>query len=218
MKKNNYCTFYIIRHGETEWNTKRIIQGQKDSPLTENGIKQAEESAKIFKNIQFDAIYSSDLLRAKRTAEIIALEKKMAVSTSKLLRERLLGRFQGIKYTKFKKELKEQFEKRNQLAKQERFNFKLTKGIETDHQVVSRLITFLRESAVVHSGKKVLVVSHGGTIRVLLIHLGWADYQELPSGSVKNTGYIILDSDGTDFFVKKVVGCSPKQPRPRDIK
>ena len=210
MKIKN-CTFYIIRHGETEWNIKKIIQGHKDSPLTKNGINQAKNIAKLFKNIKFNAIYSSDLLRAKRTAEIIALEKKMVAKTSKLLRERLLGKFQGRKVVDLREELKEQIEKRSKLAKEERFKFKIADNIESDEELISRFIIFLRQLAIANSGKKILIVTHGGLMRTFLIHLGWAEYDQLPPEAMGNTSYIILESDGIDFFIKEVVGANKQK-------
>lgn len=86
--KEKYCTFYIVRHGETLWNVKGLLQGIKDSALTPTGEKQARELAAELESVNFDVIFSSDLLRARRTAEIIALERKLAVKTSQLLRER----------------------------------------------------------------------------------------------------------------------------------
>src|SRR3989338_10840636 len=90
---NNFATLYIVRHGETEWNVKDRIQGHKDSPLTSQGIRQAYDVAEKLKHIQFDAIFSSDLLRVKRTVEIIRLDRKLAISTKKVLRERTDGHF-----------------------------------------------------------------------------------------------------------------------------
>ena len=69
-------TFYLVRHATSLWNEKGIIQGHKNPELSEAGIKEAEELARKFKGVRFDLAYSSDLLRAKRTAEIIALEHK----------------------------------------------------------------------------------------------------------------------------------------------
>lgn len=204
MNKTKSCLFYIIRHGETQWNVKGIMQGHQDSPLTKKGLHQAKLSAKLLKNIKFDAIYSSDLLRAKKTAEIIALEKKMIVKTNKLLREGFLGRFQGKKPAELRKELKTQFKKRNNLSKEKRFKFKMAPDIESDQEMISRFIIFLRELAIINPNKKILIVSHGGIMRAFLIHLGWAEYEELPPGSVKNTAQIIIESDGIDFFIKEV--------------
>lgn len=92
---NCFCMLYLVRHGETEWNEKKIIQGHADAPLTSVGIKQIEDVANEFKDVAFDVIFSSDLLRAKRSAEIIRLERDLAIQTSELLRERTYGHFEG---------------------------------------------------------------------------------------------------------------------------
>src|SRR3989339_819938 len=85
--EENYCTLYLVRHGETEWNVKKINQGQSESFLTEKGIEQAKETAERLKDIKFDAIFSSDLSRTQRTAEIIKLDRELIIQTSQLLRE-----------------------------------------------------------------------------------------------------------------------------------
>ncbi len=59
---NKLTTFYLVRHGETEYNVKGIIQGQSDSPLTRKGIDETKKLAKNLKGIKFDYIFSSDLL------------------------------------------------------------------------------------------------------------------------------------------------------------
>lgn len=87
----NYCTFYIVRHGETEWNVKGLVQGHTDIPLTKKGKRQARQLAKKLSRINFNAVFSSDLLRAKQTAQLIALEKKIAVKTTQALREETDG-------------------------------------------------------------------------------------------------------------------------------
>ena len=78
-KENNLCTLYLVRHGETEWNVKGITQGQTNSSLTENGKQQALNTANDLKNINFDAIFSSDLTRTQDTAEIIKLDRDIMV-------------------------------------------------------------------------------------------------------------------------------------------
>ena len=82
--KENYCTLYLVRHGETEWNVKKINQGQSESALTEVGIEQAKETGEKLKHIKFDAIFSSDLSRTQRTAEIIKLDRELVIKTSEL--------------------------------------------------------------------------------------------------------------------------------------
>jgi len=206
MKAKNLCTFYIVRHGQTEWNAQSRIQGQKDSPLTDEGINQAEQLAKKLKEIDFADIYASDLLRAKRTAEIIALEKKSIIKTSQLLREICFGKIEGKKYQQFRKELRDVLEAREKMEKEVRFKTPLDKGVETDEQAVRRLLLFLRQTALVYLGENILIVSHGGIIRSLLIYLAYGDYKSLPHGVVGNSSYIILESDGIEFFLKEVHG------------
>src|SRR3989338_5919677 len=99
----NFCTIYLVRHGETEWNEKKIIQGHSDIPLNKKGELQAKELGQEFKGIHFDAVFSSNLIRAKRTAEIAVLEKKLAVVTTNALRERMFGRFEGKHISELRK-------------------------------------------------------------------------------------------------------------------
>ncbi len=209
MKKNNLCTIYIVRHGETEANRKRILQGHSDFPLTEIGVREAKEFGKKFARVNFAAAFSSDLLRAKRTAELILLEKKIAVQTSKRLKERSFGRFEGRPFEEFGNKLRDLFDKYETLSEDKRFKFKFTKEGESDEELAIRMITFLREVAVAYAGKTVLVVSHGGVMRAFLKRLGFnfAGLNKFKGRmQIGNLGYVKLDSDGVDFFIKEIEG------------
>lgn len=203
----NPVTLYIVRHGQTDWNVVKRVQGQTDIPLNNVGEEQAHVAAELFKDIQFDAAFSSDLLRAKRTAEIIMLEKKLAVQTTRVLRERNFGPYEGI-YVEELKELEKDLEN---LSQEERSSHKLHPDIENDEELVGRFITFLREISVAYAGKKVLVVCHGALMRVFLIHLGFASYQTLGHGTIENTAYIEVLSDGLEFKVKQTHGVHKKE-------
>lgn len=201
MRENKYCTIYFVRHGQTDWNVKSIIQGHSDIPLNENGVSQAKKIAEKMTNVRFDAVFSSDLLRAKRTAEIIVLEKKLAVKTTEALRERFFGRFEGKDWRQYDREIV------TLLKKYRKVGYDSKKAImETDSSMISRVITFLREIAVAYPGKTVLMVSHGGLMRTLLIHLGYGTYETLPPGSIGNLGYVKMRSDGVDFFISETSG------------
>lgn len=205
---NSYCSLYLVRHGETEWNVKKIIQGHKDSPLTKNGINQAKTLSNKIAKINFSAVYSSDLLRAKRTAELIMLDKKIVIQTSKALRERCFGPFEGNSWEDKNKELEiltSLLKDQKKLLEYASMYPKYQK-IETDEQIMGRFITLLREISIVFRGKKVLMVSSGGIMRVFLTHLGWGTKEELPSGCVGNAAVVQIDCDGVDFFVRKVEG------------
>ncbi len=194
------CTLYILRHGETTWNTQHLLQGVSDSPLTEDGISQAVSAAEDFRPEQFAAVFSSDLLRAKRTAEIIALEHDLAVKSTELLRERNFGEYEGKHVAIFRQELNE---RAKNLTAEERHHLKLVADMESDAEVISRLITFLRETAVAYPGEKVLLVTHSGVIRILLLHLGYVTQSELDQLKIHNLAYVKLESDGSDFFIRE---------------
>ena len=206
--KNKLTTIYIVRHGETKFNVEKIMQGHCDSPLTLKGHRQIASLAKKLQNIKFDAIFSSDLLRAQKTAQIVALDKKLVVTTTKVLREKYFGKYEGRPTDYFYKDLQKLIEERGKLGQEERFKLKLKKDVESDLEAVSRVITFLRELAVGYPGKTILVVTHGAIMRCFLIKLGYTTYEELPSagGLILNTAFIRIESDGVDFFIKEVVG------------
>ncbi|MEK7581680.1 MAG: histidine phosphatase family protein [Patescibacteria group bacterium] len=193
MKKNNYCTLYVTRHGETQWNIQGKVQGHTDSPLTREGVKQAKNLALEFKNIKFDAVYSSDLLRAKRTAEIATLEHKLTIETTEALRERSFGKYEGSN----KKVLDLLEELRDKNIPYE------TENIENDENLTERIITFLREVAIAYPNKTILILTHGGVLVSLLLHLGFLTREQMRQYHVGNTSYIKLVCNGVDFFIKE---------------
>jgi len=195
-----------VRHGESTGNVEQKVQGQIDTDLTKAGVSQAKSLRDKLKRVHFDKVYSSDLCRARRTAEIITLERKLAVITTKALRERSFGKHQGKTYEQFNKTFAAIRKKIESLPHDKRFKTKFDKEVESDEEFVSRFIVYLRQISVANPKKTILVAAHGGVLRMLLIHLGWGTYDQLPPGTVKNTGYIKLLSDGVDFFVQKTFG------------
>jgi broad specificity phosphatase PhoE len=201
------CTIYLVRHGESDWNVKNLMQGETSGvPLTKKGISQARAIAKQFQQVDFAAIFASDLLRARQTAQIIAFRRRLAVTTSRAIRERSFGEFEGKTLECYQKKLKQVLDKFYRLDDKEKFAFKFPYRIEGIEATVSRTITFLREISLAYPGKKVLVVTHGGILRLLLIHLGYASYNQLPPFSIDNGGYAIIASDGLEFKIKQTVG------------
>ena len=80
-------TLYVVRHGETPWNVVGRYQGQLDPPLNENGRRQAETTAAKLALLGFEAIYSSDLARARQTAEALSQKTGLPVQLDPRLRE-----------------------------------------------------------------------------------------------------------------------------------
>lgn len=207
MERNNrLTTIYIVRHGETEWNKTGLLQGHADSPLTTLGKEQAELIAKELRRVRFDEVFASDLLRAKRTAEIIALEFKLTVKTTQALREQHFGSFAGKPHHEYNQAVQRLLKQYKRVTQKQLSRLKVTPDAESQEEAISRFITFLREASVGFSGKTILVVTHGGVMRHLLIHLGFGTHETLPYGILSNTACVKLESDGVDFFVKETKG------------
>jgi broad specificity phosphatase PhoE len=130
----------------------------------------------------------------------------LAVKTSKLLRESTLGPFEGKKLDFFLKSLQKSIEYRQTLSDEEKMSYKIHPKVESYEETATRMIAFIREVAVAYPGKRILVVSHAGIIKSSLVKLGFATEDELPDGSISNAGYVVVESDGVDFFVKETQG------------
>lgn len=208
--REHYCMLYLVRHGETEMNVSGLFQGHVDSPLTENGVKQAEELCEILRPIRFDMIFSSDLARAHRTAEILTVDRQLAIETSHLLREIYGGDYDGKPYDLFLADHRKLLEELGDATEEEQRRVRVGSA-ETDEELMKRFITVVREIAVGYPGKTVLVVTHGGCLRRFLHHLAWASRERLPPKSFSNCGYVKLLCDGVDFFIEDVVGVTLTQ-------
>jgi broad specificity phosphatase PhoE len=209
MRENinqSYCTLYLVRHGETEWNALGRIQGQLDSTLTQQGIIEAQKLAEQLKSINFNAIYSSDLSRAAKTAEILKRDRQLAVITHQDLRERTFGKYDGHLGVDYEKATSHLLTKYKKLIDEEKWQFKFADDYESDQELVDRFAFRLRKIAVAYLSKTILVVTHGGNLRTFLTHVGFAAYGELTPGTFKNAGYVKVRSDGKNFVIDEVKG------------
>lgn len=154
---------YLLRHGKTEWNKNSIIQGQTDTKLNENGLKAASRAVDLFKEIELDFIYSSDLKRARKTAQFIAQDKNLAIRESSKIREIAFGDWEGLKYS----QIKDKFPQRA-VAWEEDPLQNSPNGGENLLDLKKRVDNFFQEILSKHQGGKILVVSHGGVIKTYL--------------------------------------------------
>lgn len=160
---------YLIRHGETEWNHLRKMQGQMDIPLNEYGIELAEKTAEGMKDIRFDRIFASPLVRAKKTAEIIAQNSGVMVETDDRLKEINFGEGEGSDINVVKAEPEHPLH--NFFIHPEQF--KPMKGGESFYEVQARGLEFLREVVFPLEGEveNVAVVAHAAIIRSIMLHV-----------------------------------------------
>ncbi len=157
--------FYMIRHGETDWNIKGLVQGCKyDIPLNENGIEQAKCSAKAFKDKNISKIYTSPMLRTKKTSEIIKQELDVPVLYSPLLVETNYGVLHGQNMEEVVKSGKYQYIFDRADAGDNDVCF--PEG-ESRNVVTNRFLDFLKSIDVIEKDENILIVSHGGVIRTI---------------------------------------------------
>ena len=160
-------TVYIIRHGETEWNLKGIHQGHMDSKLTAKGEKQAEGLGNRFlkSEISFDAIYSSDLGRALRTAEQICapIGQEKIIQEESSLRERSLGNIEGLTYPELADRMPE--DHKQHVSGDPDYK---PEGGESWRDFLTRAESSLKEIALRHDNEQILCVTHGGFVSMAL--------------------------------------------------
>jgi broad specificity phosphatase PhoE len=153
-------TLLLARHGESDWNRSKRWQGFADRPLTALGRQQAEQLADRLDGIELDAVYSSDLRRARDTAEAVARRKGLAVSATAALREVDVGSWSGLTRSEVETRFPDAY------ARWLRGAEGWVDG-ETYEQLGGRVIKAIRQIAADHDGKRVLVVAHGGTLRAI---------------------------------------------------
>ncbi len=198
----------IVRHGETDWNVRLIIQGHLDSALTARGEAQAQALVQRFHDVSLTSVVSSDLGRAQQTAVSVAHDHGLSLKTSTMLREKYLGKFQGRPVD----ELRAAYPNWDHVPDAENHHFKLYDDEESNLEVVERVLQFLLETARENPGGAVLVVTHGGPIRYLLVHHGYGSYASVRR--IPNIACITAQSDGRSLTVVGTAGMTPENSGP----
>ena len=166
---------YIERHGQTLSNEARVIMGHQNMDLTERGESQAELTAAALKDVDFAAIYSSDLGRTMQTASYHETYHNLKVIPDERLRELYIGEWEGKSLDSLAVDYPELFER---YWKTE-FGTFVSPGGESVAELVKRIEDELILLAKKHLGETILVVSHGAAIRAL-----YADLYEIPPSEV----------------------------------
>ena len=185
-------TFYFVRHGESEGNAARVFTGQTDSPLTARGRQQAATVAEELAKVKFDRIVSSDLARARDTAEVIAKPHGIPVEIVPELREIDVGDRTGTS-----------FDETRGLPNWNDEGFVSWPGGETLDQVLARTLGAIARLTRESPGKTILVVGHGGVNRILLSHfLGILPKLDRSAGG--NTNISVVHTDGKTHTVERL--------------
>lgn len=179
---------YLIRHGETEYNKKKLLQGVTDIPLNDYGIELAKKTAKGLEDVPFDVIYSSPLIRAYRTAEIIRGERPIEIIKTNGLLEISFGTYEGLTYVPERYNIpKPGFSK----FFDDPAHYEVPPNGESLEHLRERTTSFIKEimKREDYQDKTILMSSHGAAIRGILSGLLELPLEQFWNGPVhKNCG------------------------------
>lgn len=187
-KDPNIIRIFLIRHGQTDHNVKKILQGHRDIPLNVNGIKQSQQLGEYMQeqNIKFEKVYSSDLVRCQETIrEVLNFSNQdtVKVELNSDLRERFMGPIEGMHISEA-----ERYADKHGKGSFKDFGENTTKFLE---RLQNGINASLRDS-VLNGYKNIAIVSHGGAIRAIM---GWLqpDVEDVTKIIVFNTSVTVID-------------------------
>ena len=194
---------YIIRHGETDWNKEKRLQGRSDTELNAYGIELAQITAEALKDINFDCIYSSPLKRAYKTAEIIRRHREIEIKTDERLKEISFGVMEGVPM----KERPESFQK----FFTDPANYVAPNGGESYEELVARTKDFIEDVVVTNSKtmERMLIVAHGALNKALMLNLNHDNFlhRNYKKKNVFNTRHSVFAGPMKNAFFH----CNPKE-------
>lgn len=186
-------TIILARHGETLWNREKRVQGQTNIPLSEEGIEQAKALGKKIKELKITRSYASRLQRAVKTAELALseIESEATVHQHEGLNERAFGEHEGKPWEEIDKIVNN---------RPEEFFQNTPKNGEAYLFFKKRVLNAFEEIIIENEGEVIFIVTHGGTMRVLLRHLKKIpDHGEITE-HLGNTALFIFHIEGNNII------------------
>jgi len=178
---------YLARHGETEWNRIRRVQGSTDTELNAEGIRQARKLAKRLSKESINIIYSSSLKRALKTAEIAAEYINCEVVKSEKYHEMRLGPWEGMTLN----EIRENYGEHFRVYRENPANFRMP-GAETFPDLTERTYNAISEIVKKHNSENILVVSHGTAIKAAIMRILEIDMNNYAKFRIDNASITII--------------------------
>lgn len=194
---------YVVRHGVTEWNRLKKVQGTADIPLAEEGVYLAKKTGEALKDVPFDICFSSPLQRARQTAGYILGDRDVPVILDKRIQEIDFGALEG---TRFKDDSGKISSPEMELFFRHPLEFKRPEGGENIDDILKRTREFWEEKIKDPklAYKTILVSSHGCAVRALLQNI-YQDKEDFWHGSVPpNCSVNIVEVEGeTAWFLEE---------------
>ncbi|QRN86248.1 alpha-ribazole phosphatase [Clostridia bacterium] len=200
--KHNMTEIYLIRHGQTTWNNERRFQGHTDIELDKEGIAQANRLKERLRDVHFDAFYSSDLIRANKTANIVAQDRGMPVHILKEVKEIKFGEWEGKKFSEVMGG-EQNFKKWHDDS-----SLKMVPGGERAEEVLNRVEGAIQHILRVHPKERVAVFSHGGPIRYMLISCLKMPIEMCWKIDIGNTSISVMRWENNNFHLHCINDCA----------
>ena len=163
--------WYLVRHGETDWNRERRFQGQADPPLNDAGREQAQAVAERLAGVSFAAVYASDLSRVTQTAAAFMRGREPRVTELQDLREKHFGEWEGLTYLEAEARDPEHYRRIFRVVTYD--GATPPPGGESDMQMLQRVSGVADRLRAAHGGgdDTILIVAHGGSLCALIVSL-----------------------------------------------
>jgi probable phosphoglycerate mutase len=187
----------LVRHGETEWNAEGRVQGQTDIPLNTVGLAQARAAADALAQHDFSAVYSSDLMRVRQTAEPSVRRLALPLQLDEALRERHYGVFERLLYTEVRSRFPEHYARFR--AKDPDFAFETGESLHTFYE---RSIASVRRVAERHHGEQVLIFTHGGVLEMVYRHANALGHAAPREFGIPNAGINWIEISASSWSVQ----------------
>lgn len=190
----------FVRHGETDWNVNKRMQGHIDIPLNAHGVMQAERLAKALQRTghHFDRIYSSDLERAFHTAKAIASPQSLDITIHPDLRERHVGKLQGLLLADAPQVEPTLWQRH--VARDLDFDLGGGESIVQFHNRMKRMLDYLLTK---HTGEQILAVSHGGSLDMIYRIVTQQPLDAERVAVVPNTSLNWIVHDGNTWLIER---------------
>ncbi len=192
---------YLIRHGQTDWNKGRKLQGRTDIPLNENGRAVAELTREGFKDVAFDMAFTSPLRRARETAEIILAGRNLPIIDEERVIEVNFGEYEGCDFDLPDEHLQNFFSAPEKYIS--------IHGTESMESILGRMQSFLEDlyQNPELQDKTILVSTHGAALSGLLTVIKGNSVDKYWAGGLhKNCGYSVVEfKNGTTKILQEAV-------------
>jgi len=204
-----FTRLYMIRHGQTEWNKKKKIQGILDDiPLNENGMRQAKAVAeRLHDQYQVNVVFSSKAVRAQETAKIICDQFQSSMIITENLNEINFGSFSGLTIDEIETHFPEYFESFHHFITTNRAEGTQRPVIpngESITHISQRIKLFLAEILIEHQGKQIAAVSHGSFIKCMLTYLSGESLHNYLPYWIENASISIIDFYGSIPMIRRL--------------